>query len=76
MQKKVFLVTTMTLETQSWKLDAEKIDILRRRAQNANLLWRTYLNCQRRLWIKNAIKLVFKVLSSKSILPAISKLHF
>ena len=32
MQKWVILLTTMTLETQSWKLDAEKFDRVRGRA--------------------------------------------
>ena len=31
MQNLAFLLTTMTLETQSWKLDAENFDIVRRR---------------------------------------------
>ena len=32
MQKWTFVETTVTFEIQSWKLDAEKIDIVRRRA--------------------------------------------
>ena len=32
MQKWAFLLTTMTLETQSWKLDAEKFNIERQGA--------------------------------------------
>ena len=40
-QKWAFLLTSMTLETQSSNLGAEKFDIVRRRAFNVNLLWRT-----------------------------------
>ena len=42
MEKWILLLTTMTLETPLWKLDAEKFDIVRRRVlKNVNLLWRT-----------------------------------